>query len=369
MNATAAWPVVGVDLAKNVFQLAVADAQWRVVEQHRLTRAQFERWFANRAVRLVVMEACGSAHHWARWLQRPRASRCGCCRRSYVRAYVKRNKTDAADAARLARGRALRRHLPVRIKVDRAAGAAGTAPHALAVDGHAHLAHQRAARLLPRVRHCHRAGRAHRHRADRARRWPMRIRRCPRCCAAPMPLAARGDPRCWRRASRSSSASSPRWRAQSPPARRCSSIPGIGLLTATAMVAATSGEVAHFAAPGTSPPGSASRRRSIPPAPARRLGRISKRGDRYLRMLLTHGARSVLRAATAARQRGQDRSIGLRAGHSQLQQRTNHNKATCALANKLARICYAAARSHSPTANPCSAQQETAARCSFAIAA
>lgn len=41
---------VAVDLAKSVFQLAVADAHWRVTEQHRLTRSQFERWFLNRQV-------------------------------------------------------------------------------------------------------------------------------------------------------------------------------------------------------------------------------------------------------------------------------------------------------------------------------
>ena len=68
MNATAALPVVGIDLAKNVFQLAVCDGAWRVFEELRLTRTQMERWFVNRAVGLVVMEACGSAHHWARWL-------------------------------------------------------------------------------------------------------------------------------------------------------------------------------------------------------------------------------------------------------------------------------------------------------------
>ena len=50
MNATAALPVVGIDVANAVFQLAVADSDWKVVEQHRLTRSQFERWFANRAV-------------------------------------------------------------------------------------------------------------------------------------------------------------------------------------------------------------------------------------------------------------------------------------------------------------------------------
>ena len=101
MNATTApakdATVVGVDLAKSVFQLAVANGSWKVVESHRLTRTQFERWFGNRRVDLVVMEACGSAHHWARWLNAlgvpvkllPAA---------YIRAYVKRNKTDAADA-------------------------------------------------------------------------------------------------------------------------------------------------------------------------------------------------------------------------------------------------------------------------------
>jgi transposase len=68
MNATAALPVAGVDLAKSVFQLAVADRSWRVVEQQRLTRTQFERWFINHAVGLAVMEACGSAEPWAGWL-------------------------------------------------------------------------------------------------------------------------------------------------------------------------------------------------------------------------------------------------------------------------------------------------------------
>jgi transposase len=79
----------------------------------------------------------------------------------------------------------------------------------------------------------------------------------------------------------------------------------------------------------------------------RRLGRISKHGDRYLRMLLTHGARSVLRAATAATRSG--RSVDpLRAWALAVQSRSNHNKATCALANKLARICYACLRDGTP---------------------
>jgi len=72
----------------------------------------------------------------------------------------------------------------------------------------------------------------------------------------------------------------------------------------------------------------------------RYLGRISKRGNRYIRMLLTHGARSVLRAATVARRAGRQVDK-LRSWALDVQDRTNHNKATCALANKLARIAWA----------------------------
>jgi transposase len=77
----------------------------------------------------------------------------------------------------------------------------------------------------------------------------------------------------------------------------------------------------------------------------RYLGRISKRGNRYVRTLLTHGARSVLRAATVARRAGRNVDR-LRSWALELQGRTNHNKATCALANKLARIAWAVWAKH-----------------------
>ena len=121
------------------------------------------------------------------------------------------------------------------------------------------------------------------------------------------------------------------------------SIPGVGLLTATAMVAATSGKVTHFKDArhfaswfGLTP-------REFSSGNTRHLGGISKRGDRYLRMLMTHGARSVLRAATLSRNQGKSVS-GLRQWSLDVQSRSNHNKATCALANKIARICYATLR-------------------------
>jgi transposase len=70
----------------------------------------------------------------------------------------------------------------------------------------------------------------------------------------------------------------------------------------------------------------------------RRLGRISKRGDIYLRCLLIHGARSALRAASANKAPDRLRSWALR-----LREKHGYNKAAVALANKLARILWAVA--------------------------
>jgi hypothetical protein len=96
MNAT----TVAVDLAKSVFQLAYADANWRVISTARLSRSQFPRCFHNSGISLVIMEACGRAHYWARQIQ-TLGIEVRLLPARYIRAYVKRNKTDAADAAAL----------------------------------------------------------------------------------------------------------------------------------------------------------------------------------------------------------------------------------------------------------------------------
>jgi transposase len=131
---------------------------------------------------------------------------------------------------------------------------------------------------------------------------------------------------------------------QSPACQVLQSVPGIGLLTSTAMVAAV-GDPRSFDSArryasflGLTP-------REFSSGEHRYLGRISKRGDRYIRMLLTHGARSVLRAATVARRCGRQLDR-LRSWALEVQARTNHNKAACALANKLARIAWAVWTQH-----------------------
>jgi transposase len=144
-------------------------------------------------------------------------------------------------------------------------------------------------------------------------------------------------------------------------------IPGVGLLTATGILAATSGSVAHFNSArhfaswfGLTPKESSS-------GGTRRLGRISKMGDRYLRMLLTHGARSVLRAAKVAKMRGQE-LLGVRQWAIELQARPNHNKTACALANKMARICYAVLRDQTPFGQPATRLGKKMQRQSFELA-
>jgi transposase len=122
---------------------------------------------------------------------------------------------------------------------------------------------------------------------------------------------------------------------QTPAVRKLRTIPGVGLLTATALVAIV-GDVGRFpsARHFASYLGLTPRERSS--GLRRRLGAISKRGDVYIRMLLTHGARAVLWKAKS--RKSPDR---LRAWALRLEQTRGHNKAAIALANKLARIVWA----------------------------
>lgn len=122
---------------------------------------------------------------------------------------------------------------------------------------------------------------------------------------------------------------------QTPAVTGLLSVPGIGLLTATALVAFV-GEIRRF------PSGrhSASYLGLVPTEHSsgekRTLGAISKRGDTYLRMLLIHGARSVLWAA-----RGKSQGDVLFDWALRLQNARGHSRAAAALGNKLAQIVWA----------------------------
>jgi transposase len=126
---------------------------------------------------------------------------------------------------------------------------------------------------------------------------------------------------------------------QDPIVRQLLAIPGIGLLTATALRAAIV-DIQRFASGRHLASWLGLTAREYSSGEKRRLGHISKRGDRYLRTLLIHGARAVLNASLSAARRDQilDR---LRAWAITTQRRCGYNKATVALANKLARIVWA----------------------------
>jgi len=341
MNAT----TVAVDLAKSVFQLAVADEQWRIVHKARLSRTQFQHWFANRQVGLVIMEACGSAHHWARALQ-ARGIEVRLLPPHYVRAYVKRNKTDAADAAALLEAARCEDIVPVRIK----------------------SIEQQCLQGLHRVRSGWMATRTAR---INALRGLCREFGLPAAVGAATGLKQIGAmlaegqlPEPLRHALQlllqevrdleqriaELEQQLAHIARHSAPCQNLLSVPGIGLLSATALVAATGGSSNHFRDArrfaswfGLTPKEHSS-------GGSRYLGRISKRGDRYLRMLLTHGARAVLNAAAVAKRAGKHLDP-LRAWALNIAQRSHHNKATCALANKLARICFAVLRTQEPYAS------------------
>ncbi|UVK35536.1 IS110 family transposase (plasmid) [Mesorhizobium sp. AR10] len=89
--------MIGVDLAKNVYQLHGASMTGQVKFRRKLLRGQFLRFMESQPAAVVVMEACGSAHHWARELVNL-GHEVKLIAPQYVRPFVKRQKNDAADA-------------------------------------------------------------------------------------------------------------------------------------------------------------------------------------------------------------------------------------------------------------------------------
>src|SRR5262245_61007770 len=99
-GVTVTTAIIGVDLAKTRFQVAVADEAYRIQQRRRLNRSDFQAWIASQESALFVIEACGGSHHWARVLQ-DHGHSVKVLPAQYVRPYVRRNKHDAADAAAL----------------------------------------------------------------------------------------------------------------------------------------------------------------------------------------------------------------------------------------------------------------------------
>jgi transposase len=343
MDAT----TVAVDLAKTVFELAIANAQWRVVARQRLNRAQFTRYLTTTSPTHVVMEACGMAHHWGRVAEQ-RGHRVTLVPPAYVRPYVRRNKTDRADAEAILE--AVRSGEVPRVPVKRREQQALVAVHRVREQWMT----TRTARintlrgllreqglLLP-------AG---------ARAALQTVPAILEDAEAPLPMHLRqvlasvhAEVRAIEVRIGDLERTLHHFAAADPVVTRLRTIPGSGLLTATALV----GSVGHIHAfrrarqfaswLGLTP-------REHSRGHRRRLGSVSKQGDVYLRCLLTHGARAVLLMAQRRAARGrpltrlQQWAVTLRA-------RRGHNKATVAVANKLGRIVWAVWHKDVPFAVP-----------------
>lgn len=325
---------IAVDLAKSVFQVAVSHHPGQVAEHERLSRARFLRFFAQRQPATVVMEACGSAHFWGRQMAQL-GHRVVLLPPQYVRPYVRRDKTDRADAVALLEAYRDRSIRPVPVK----------------------SVEQQTLTALHRLRSGWLADRTARINAVRgilrelglllplgARKFADHLGQLLADAEAPLadPLRDALAEACCeiRQLServRGVEKQLEALAAELPRVGRLRSIPGIGLLSATALVAfigdfhrfPSSRHLASFL--GLTP-----RERSS--GLARRLGSISKRGDAYLRMLLVHGARSVL---CMAERRGPGHHLA--AWALRLKKRRGTNLAAVALAGKIARVAWAVA--------------------------
>ena len=321
---------IAVDLAKTVFEVAVSKEPGRVCLRKRLSRAQLLPFFRNHRPATVLLEACGSSHHWGRQLE-SLGHRVLLLPPHHTRRYVLRDKTDRADATALLEAHRNEQISPVPVKTIT----------------------QQALASLHRLRSGWLATRTARINAIRGllRELGITIPQGPRhvqpglraalACGSvpealhPALLAAAEEIRELEEKIRRAELQLKALSQCLPSAEQLQTIPGIGLLTATALIAFV-GQPFRFPSGrrfasylGVVPREHSSGNR-------RHLGSITKRGDTYLRTLIIHGARSVLLAAK--RDPHPDR---LRRWALSLQNRRGHNRATVALANKLARIAWA----------------------------
>jgi transposase len=323
---------IAIDLAKNVFQVAEANRNGRVLRQRRLSRRQFQRYCNQLDPSHVVMEACGSAFHWARTLMND-GHRVSLLPPHYVRPYVRRNKTDRSDCEAILEA-ARSGQIPT-VAVRSIQQQEIMALHRL----RSQWVSTRTARINAVrgfLRELGIAIPAGARNAVTQARGIVEADAVPRALAGALQLMLEEIEELSFRV---------RWiekqlgTIDEPIIHRLQQIPGIGLLTATALFASV-GNIhsfptgRHFASwLGLTP-------REHSSGSHRRLGRITKQGNTYVRCLLVHGARAALLAARR-RERGQQPMTVRQRWATTLQVRAGHNKTAVALANRMARTAWA----------------------------
>ncbi|MER8480914.1 IS110 family transposase [Mesorhizobium sp. M1163] len=281
---------IGIDIAKSVFQVHGVDASGRAALRRRLGRSQLLVFFARLSPCLIGIEACSSAHHWARELVRF-GHEVRLIPPQYVKPYVKRNKSDAADAEAIceAVARPNMRFVPIKTREQQSVLALHRARALLVRQRTASINAVRgllsefglvAAKGSSRVLELRR-------RMEEMETYllPEEAREAIRRLLDHIDAIHDQIEAVERRILD--------WHQSSEESQRLASAPGVGPMTATAIMA-TVGDgrqfqsARHFAAwLGLTP-------RIQPSGGKERIGRISKGGDRYLRTLLIHGARAVV---------------------------------------------------------------------------
>ncbi len=319
---------IGLDLAKHVFQVHGVDAEGATVLRKQLRRAQVVPFFSRLPRCVVGMEACGTAHYWAREL-RALGHEVRLMPAQYVKAYVKRNKNDAADAAAICEAvvRPTMRFVAVK-----------TAEQQAAV-----LLHRGRERLVRQRTGLVNALRAHL--AEFGIIAPQGLRNVGRLIAivrdeddARLPDLARQVLEVLATQIEQLEVSVAAiekqlmaWHKSNPVSQRLATIPGIGPIIATA-IAATVTEPSGFCSGREFAAWLGLVPRQNSTGGKVRLGGISKRGNRYLRRLLINGACANLLRSKATN--ADPWVIGLRRRRPSL-------VVAVALANKTARIAWA----------------------------
>lgn len=328
---------IAVDLAKSVFQVAVSHSPGRVAEEHRLSRTRFRKFFLHQPPSHVLMEACSSAHHWGRELQ-SLGHQVSLLPPAHVARYRLGNKTDRADARALLE--AARNEKIARVPVKTLDQQAITALHRL----RSGYLTSRTARInavrgilaefgIPIPKGA-RTFLPHAHRALDHDLIPPFLRESL--------FEALEEVRELEAKAAALKDQLQRLGNRIPTVQYLMTVPGIGILSATALLS-TVGDIHRFRSGrslanylGLTPKEASSGLR-------RRMGRISKRGDTYTRMLLVHGARAALLAAHRVQEPDQLQAWAIRT-----QRARGHNIATVALANRIVRIAWRVWRDQRP---------------------
>lgn len=321
---------IGLDLAKSVFQLHAVDANGDVVWRKKLRRTALLDALAKIPPCLVGIEACATSHYWAREIS-ALGHQVRLMPPAYVKAYLRRQKNDAADAEAICEAvqRPMMRFVPVKSAERQAV---------LVLHRSRELLVRQRTMLINAIRgHCAEFGLIA---AQGVRNVSELMKRVRLADQAVLPEMAKNAMVLLAEQLETLDMQIQRlnrrllvWHRQDQASQRLATIPGIGVISATALAASVT-DPAQFrsgrefsASLGLVPRQNSSGGKD-------RLGRISKMGDRYLRKLLVVGATSVVRRARTADSAASNWVRGLL-------ERKPTRLVTVAMANKTARIVWA----------------------------